>query len=53
MSLVSRTEATLEGWPDTALTAGLVAVAVVLVLVALCSPSRIAKAAVLAWAIAP
>jgi hypothetical protein len=48
----ARLEASLKGWPDTALTAGLLVTAAVLVLVALFGPSLL-KAATLAWALFP
>lgn len=51
--LVRQVEARLEGWPDAALTVGLILVAGGLVALALLSPSRIAKAVVLAWVLAP
>lgn len=50
--LIRRAEASLQGWPDTALTFGLIAAAVALVAIALFAP-RLVKLGALAWVIAP
>lgn len=46
-------EAALRGWPDQFLTIGLVGMGVVFILIGLLSPSRVVKAAALAYAIFP
>lgn len=46
-------ENSLKGWPDQLLTVALVVVGVVLILVGLFSPSRLAKAGALAWVVVP
>ena len=49
---LAQIENSLHGWPDEALTLGLLLVALVLVLAALTAPTM-AKAAILAWAVLP
>ena len=46
-------ESSLEGWPDTALTVGLVVAGLIFIAIGLFSPSRVAKAAALAYASLP
>lgn len=50
--LIKQTEAALAGWPDVALTLGLLVGALVLVAIAVAGP-RTLKAVALAWVIAP
>ena len=52
MGLIERVEAWLRGWPESVLTAGLVLAALWLLYVAVAG-SPLAKAAALAWSLAP
>jgi len=49
---IKKLNAKLDGWPSGALSLGLIAVAIILILVAM-SDNHIAKAAILAWVILP
>lgn len=51
--IIAETEAALEGWPDNAITTVLVLIGLVAILIAVLSPSRIVKATVAAWMLAP
>ena len=52
MSGIRALEARLQGWPDEALTVGLVTAGLALIVIALMAPT-LAKAAVLAWVVFP
>ena len=51
--IIQRTEAALSGWPDALMSGALVAIGVLLIGLAFFMPSRVVKAAALAWVVAP
>lgn len=50
--MIAKLETILAGWPDSLLTVGLIAAALVAIATAMFAPA-LAKAAVLAWMVAP